>query len=146
MSFQRSIPKDRRGVLRHLALGAAGTLLVLTGLTSELAAAPSALRSMSSIMHVDHASHIQAMAEEEPDTVVLKNFHFAPVSFTVTAGTTVTWKNLDEEPHTVVAVDGLFRSGALDEGDSFAFKFDKPGTYRFICSIHPQMMGTIVVQ
>jgi plastocyanin len=42
-------------------------------------------------------------------------------------------------------VDGLFRSGALDQNDSFTFKFDKPGTYKYLCSIHPRMMAAIIV-
>jgi plastocyanin len=46
----------------------------------------------------------------------------------------------------VVSSSGLFRSSALDTKDSFSFKFDKAGTYGFVCSIHPQMVGTIVVQ
>jgi plastocyanin len=78
--------------------------------------------------------------------IVMKNFDFAPMSLTVAAGTTVTWKNLDGEPHTVTSDTGLFRSGGLDQNDTFAFKFDKPGTYKFLCSIHPKMMGTIVVK
>ena len=61
---------------------------------------------------------------------------------TVTPGSTVTWKNLDGEPHTVASIDGLFRSQALDQNDSFSFKFDKPGVYRYICSIHPKMRAT----
>jgi len=65
---------------------------------------------------------------------------------TVNAGGTVTWTNKDGEPHTVVSEDGLFRSKALDEGDSFTFKFDKPGAYKFLCSIHPQMRGIITVR
>lgn len=78
--------------------------------------------------------------------VVAKSFMFAPTTLTVSVGTTVTWSNQDEEPHTVVSDTGLFRSGALDTSDSFSFTFTKTGTYRFICSIHPQMIGTIVVQ
>ena len=58
----------------------------------------------------------------------------------------MTWKNLDGEPHTVVSTDGLFRSKALDENDSFSFKFDKPGTYKYICSIHPKMVATVTVK
>ena len=61
-------------------------------------------------------------------------------------GSTVAWANQDEEPHTVTSDTGLFRSGALDTNESFSFKFDKPGTYHFTCSIHPRMVGTIVVQ
>jgi len=76
----------------------------------------------------------------------MKQFMFSPSSITVTAGTTVTWKNLDGEPHTVRSIDNSFHSDALDQDDTFTFKFDKPGTYRYVCSIHPQMVGTIVVK
>jgi plastocyanin len=79
-------------------------------------------------------------------TIAIRDFSFAPMSTTVAVGTTVRWKNLDGEPHTVRSVDSGFRSDALDQNDSFAFKFDKPGTYRYVCSIHPQMVGTIVVK
>ena len=81
-----------------------------------------------------------------PTQVEIKDFMFEPTSIKVKAGDTVTWLNLDEEPHTVVSDSGLFRSSAMDTNDSFKFKFDKPGTYRFVCSIHPKMVGTIVVQ
>ena len=80
-------------------------------------------------------------------TVVLaRDFMFAPVSLTVSAGSTVTWTNRDDEPHTVVSEGGLFRSAALDTNESFSFRFEKPGTYRYTCSIHPRMVGTIVVR
>ena len=78
--------------------------------------------------------------------VVIKDFMFRPTSVTIKAGATLTWVNRDEEPHTVTSDTGLFRSGALDTNDAFVFKFDKPGTYHFLCSIHPQMVGTIVVE
>jgi plastocyanin len=78
--------------------------------------------------------------------ILIKDFAFSPMSLTVKAGTTVTWVNKDDEPHTVVSDSGLFRSGAVDADDTFAFKFDKPGTYHFSCSSHPRMIGTIVVQ
>jgi plastocyanin len=82
----------------------------------------------------------------DPARIVVKDFMFQPTSLTVKAGSTVTWTNMDEEPHTVVSTGGVFRSNALDTKDSFSFKFDQPGTYRFVCSIHPQMVGTIVVK
>jgi plastocyanin len=116
------------------------------GLASDLEAAPAVPPSMSSLMHLDHVADLRTMAAADVDTIVLKNFHFTPTSLTVPAGTTVTWKNLDGEPHTVVSMDGLFRSGGLDQNDVFTFTFDTPGTYRFLCSIHPQMMGTIIVK
>jgi plastocyanin len=89
-----------------------------------------------------------AVAADAPQTnsIVMKNFDFSPMSLTIKAGSSVTWKNLDGEPHTVTSVDGLFRSGALDENDSYTFKFDKPGTYKYLCSIHPRMMAAIVVK
>jgi plastocyanin len=89
-----------------------------------------------------------ASMAEPPDSakIMVKNFMFSPASLRIDAGATVTWANMDDEPHTVVSDTGLFRSGALDTKESFSFKFDKPGTYHFTCSIHPAMVGTIVVQ
>ena len=84
-------------------------------------------------------------AEPAPKLIELKAFMFEPTAVTIVAGTAVAWKNLDPEPHTVASIDGAFRSGALDQGDSFTFTFAKPGTYRYVCSIHPQMTGTIIV-
>ena len=87
---------------------------------------------------------VPAFAEDA--TVTIKNFDFMPMDVTVTAGSSVTWKNLDEEPHTVTSLDGAFRSGALDGGQSFKFKFDKPGVYKYLCSIHPRMTATVTVK
>ncbi|HWX89351.1 MAG TPA: cupredoxin family copper-binding protein [Rhizomicrobium sp.] len=84
-------------------------------------------------------------AAADDATVTIKNFMFA-MDVTVTQGSTVTWKNLDGEPHTVTSADGLFRSPALDQNDSFSFKFDKPGIYKYICSIHPKMRATVTVK
>ena len=78
--------------------------------------------------------------------IVVKEFMFNPTPLTVKAGTTVTWTNMDDEPHTAVSDTGLFKSGGMDTNESFSFKFDKPGTYHYTCSIHPRMVGTIVVQ
>src|SRR5882724_8458596 len=78
--------------------------------------------------------------------IVVKDFMFVPTPSTVKAGSTVTWTKVDDEPHTVVSDTGLFKSGGMDTNESFSYKFDKPGTYHFTCSIHPRMVGTIVVQ
>ncbi len=77
--------------------------------------------------------------------VQIRNFMFEPVQVRVRAGTTVTWVNRDDEAHTVVSDPGLYRSGALDTDMTFSFRFDRPGTYHVICSIHPQMSATIEV-
>jgi plastocyanin len=92
------------------------------------------------------ASGVVAADAPQANSVVMKNFDFSPMSLTIKAGSSVTWKNLDGEPHTVTSVDGLFRSGALDQNDTFTFKFDKPGTYKYLCSIHPRMMAAIIVK
>lgn len=82
----------------------------------------------------------------ESTRIMVKNFAFSPVPLVVPAGTTVTWTNMDDEPHTAVSDTGAFRSGALDTKESFSFKFDRPGTYHFTCSIHPSMTGTVIVK
>jgi plastocyanin len=85
-------------------------------------------------------------AADDPDTIVVKSFMFTPTAIKVKAGTKITWMNKDEEPHTIASDDGLFRSRALDTDESFSFKFDKPGTYHYTCTIHPRMIGTITVE
>jgi amicyanin len=80
--------------------------------------------------------------------VKIDNYSFSPGTLTVPVGTTVTWINRDETPHTVVAQDAghSFRSGGLDTDDKFSFTFDKAGTYAYICTVHPYMTGKVVVQ
>jgi plastocyanin len=92
------------------------------------------------------ATTITVAAADADTSVNIKDFAFAPTATTIAVGTTVHWKNLDGEPHTVRSIDANFASGALDQNDSYTVKFDKPGTYRYACSIHPQMVGTIVVK
>ncbi len=92
------------------------------------------------------AMPLAAPAHAADAMIVMKNFDFSPMDVTVSAGSTVTWKNMDGEPHTVASADGLFRSSALDQDDTYSFKFDKPGVYKYICSIHPKMRATITVK
>ena len=80
------------------------------------------------------------------NAIVMNNFAFAPMAITVPVGTTVRWTNKDGEPHTVTSLEGLFRSGALDTGERFTFKFAKAGAYKYTCSIHPRMTGTVTVK
>ena len=88
---------------------------------------------------------VSAGAPEAPQ-VPIKDFMFQPMSLKIKAGSTVTWANKDDEPHTVVSDTGVFKSGGLDTADTFSYKFDKPGTYQYHCSIHPRMIGTVVVE
>jgi len=83
------------------------------------------------------------------NTVRIQNFAFDPTSLTVMTGTTVTWVNEDSVPHTVVSGEGdpaVFSSAPIPAGGSYTFTFTAPGTYQYICSIHPSMKGTVIVQ
>jgi amicyanin len=75
----------------------------------------------------------------------IDNFKFEPDTITVPVGTTVTWENKDDIPHTVVSTDGAFRSAALDTEDTFSFTFNKAGTFEYFCSLHPYMKAKVVV-
>jgi len=77
--------------------------------------------------------------------VDIKEFMFGPKDLNVAVGTKVTWVNDDEIPHTVAQIHKLFRSGALDTGDSYSWVFNTPGEYEYFCALHPQMLGKIVV-
>ena len=79
-------------------------------------------------------------------TIKIDNFAFTPPDLTVAAGTTVTWKNEDGEVHRVQDDHNGFSSAALDTDDSFSHTFATPGVYHYICSIHPYMVGEIVVK
>jgi plastocyanin len=78
--------------------------------------------------------------------VKIDNFSFGPASLTVAVGTTVTWTNRDDIPHTTVSTDKVFKSKVLDTDEKFSFTFAKAGTYPYFCSIHPKMTGSVVVQ
>ena len=78
--------------------------------------------------------------------VKIDNFTLAPATLTVTVGTTVTWTNQDDIPHTVVSRDKVFKSKVLDTDERFSHTFTKAGTYPYFCSIHPKMAGRVVVR
>jgi plastocyanin len=81
-----------------------------------------------------------------PVEVKIDNYSFMPGDLTVAAGTTVTWVNHDDVPHTVRSMDGAIKSKALDTDDKFSMTFDKPGTYEYFCSVHPKMTAKVVVK
>jgi plastocyanin len=84
-------------------------------------------------------------APDSGPVVHISNFAFKPPSITVAAGQRVTFVNDDEEPHTVTAAGKTFDSEGLDLHGSWQHVFTKPGTYAYICSLHPFMKGTVVV-
>ena len=90
---------------------------------------------------------LAALTAQAADTqVTIDNFTFNPPRLTVKVGTTVTWTNRDDIPHTVTAKTLAFISKALDTDDTFSFTFAQAGSYAYFCSLHPHMTGTIVVE
>ena len=112
-------------------------LLIAVGVTGLLAAA---------LPELTAAGEAVVAAAARPATVNIDNFAFAPATLTVTAGTTVTWKNEDDSPHRIGDKNGTFKSAALDTDDTFSHTFAAPGEYPYICTIHPYMVGKIVVK
>ncbi len=97
---------------------------------------------------VVNAAIATATADSAPTLVTIANFTFSPATIEVPVGTTVEWVNSDDVPHTVTGADtsSPLGSPALDTDDRYVTTFSKPGRYRYFCSLHPQMVGTIVVK
>ena len=119
-------------LVASLALLSGSVALVVRGL-----ALPTAPRAQSAEVAAPAATATE---------VRIDNFTFSPATLTVTAGTTVTWINGDDIPHAIAATDRSFRSKALDTGDRFSFVFRMPGAYDYFCTLHPHMVGKIIVK
>ena len=87
-----------------------------------------------------------AVGEASPPRVQIKEFKFVPAQLSVPVGTTVTWTNGDDEVHTVTATDRTYTSTAMEHAESFAHRFNTPGTYTYFCALHPHMTATVVVR
>jgi plastocyanin len=87
-----------------------------------------------------------SVAQNTVVPVMIDNFVFEPERLTIKAGTTVTWTNRDDIPHTVAAKDRSFKSKVMDTDETYSFTFTTPGEYTYFCSLHPHMTATIVVQ
>jgi plastocyanin len=108
-------------------------------------AAFSILRLLLGLVPLALAGSPAALAADDGPTVAIGNFTFDPAKLSVPAGTTVTWVNQDDIPHTATNAAKLFGSPVLDTDDRFTFRFDQPGTYTYFCKLHPHMSGTIEV-
>jgi amicyanin len=91
------------------------------------------------------ATTADSPAPQGGTAVAITDFKFNPATLTVPVGSTITWTNQDEEPHTIAAKDGSFHSPGMDTHGAYSFTFTTPGSYDYICSIHPFMTGTVVV-
>jgi 3',5'-cyclic-AMP phosphodiesterase len=77
--------------------------------------------------------------------ILIDNFSFAPTRAAIAAGSTVTWTNRDDAPHNIVSTDRQFKSPVLDGGEQFSYRFERAGTYKYFCSLHPRMTGEVEV-
>ena len=91
---------------------------------------------------------IVPMAARSDDAAQVKidNFTFGPGKVTIAKGTAVTWTNQDDIPHSIVLTALGVRSKALDTDKEYTYQFDKAGTFSYVCGLHPQMHGTVVVK
>ncbi|HEY6770798.1 MAG TPA: cupredoxin family copper-binding protein [Candidatus Sulfotelmatobacter sp.] len=87
-----------------------------------------------------------AANDQASANVKIDNFSFGPQTVTVPVGGTVTWTNADDIPHNVVSTDGIFKSKVRDTDEKFSYTFTKAGTYSYYCSVHPKMVGQVVVK
>jgi plastocyanin len=78
--------------------------------------------------------------------VKVDNFTFSPETITVPVNSSVTWVNKDDVPHVIASDSGVFKSKALDTDDKYSYTFTKAGTYSYFCSVHPKMVGKVIVQ
>ena len=97
-------------------------------------------------IHILHPMRAKGEDAKAPAREVqVDNFTFSPETLTVPVNSAVSWINKDDIPH-VIASEGLFKSKALDTDQKFSYTFTKAGTYPYYCTIHPKMVGKIIVQ
>lgn len=92
------------------------------------------------------ASPATAAPAASTHEILISGFKYQPASLTVNVGDTVEWKNADIVPHTATAVNKEFDSGSIAKGASWSFTAQKKGTYPYICTLHPNMKATLIVQ
>src|SRR3954467_9811311 len=128
---------------RHLI----ASLVALAAVTVPIAGCGGSSPAPSAAKQATPSGSSPSKAAGGSGSVSIANFKFAPASLTVSAGTRVTVANRDTTAHTVTADDGRsFDTGSVDPGSSATVSVPKPGTYKYHCSIHPFMHGTLVVR
>jgi plastocyanin len=133
----------QRAIARRTLL-ATTTLIALLTMITGCDRQPAPASAVIASSKIGAAAH---KAQTDKDAVTISNFAFQPATLTVAVGSKVVWTNRDDEPHRVVSDNGAFNaSPALDTDDSYATVFAKAGIYSYYCSIHPHMVGKIVVK
>jgi plastocyanin len=124
-----------------VALAASTALGVMVNTTTVNAAPPSPPNETGGVP--------RAVAAPQPAAgprIEIEKHKFSVPTMTIPVGATVTWVNHDEDAHTVTSTTALFRSSGLDTDDTFSYRFTKPGTYPYFCTLHPLMVGTVIVR
>jgi plastocyanin len=125
-----------------------GTCLVALAACGSTAATGPATQPTDSMPGMSMTpSSAAAAAPVATDQVAIKDFAFAPGAVTVKVGTTVTWTNNDQDPHTVTSTGtgGPLKSATMQNGDKYTFTFTTAGTFEYLCTIHPFMTATVTV-
>jgi plastocyanin len=99
----------------------------------------------SAFSFVDSTVDSAKAAERVTHTVIIDGLKYIPETVTVKRGDSVVWINKDPFPHTVTAA-GVFDSHSIDAGKSWKYIARKGGDYRYICTLHPNMTGTLKVE
>jgi plastocyanin len=131
-----------RARMTALAIAASVALAACAGAASPTTAPASPAASVAA---PGAASPAASQAPAASDVITIQDFAFAPVTLTITAGTTVTWDNADAVTHSVKWDAGTPGSAPLGHDGTYARTFTTPGTYAYVCGIHSSMTGTIVV-
>ncbi|MGH3763828.1 MAG: cupredoxin domain-containing protein [Pseudonocardiaceae bacterium] len=145
-----------RQLIARLVVPTVAGIAVLTGCSGPTTDTPEATapapvvadQAMPGMSMPPAAGSAAASGQDAPvatNAVAIQNFAFSPAVVTVKAGTTVTWTNQDQDPHTATAMSGPFRSPTLNKGQSYHYTFTTPGRFEYLCTIHPFMTATVVV-
>lgn len=132
-----------------LVVAAAGAFFVTNNAKNDPVSTPVAEDSHAhdaTTAHESTETETQGQEAEQTSKVAIENFAYTPATITVKKGTTVTWTNQDETKHDVNADGGTFKSELLAKGESFSFTFDEVGTFKYHCTPHPNMLGTVIVE
>lgn len=124
-------------------------IVLIVGLTNAVPAAPRKVKhKKKAVKAVKKPAPVVPGPSADQPAIAISNFAFNPPVITVSPGSSVIWNNLDSVPHTVTSLSGpeKFDSGELRQGARFIYKFTKVGTYNYYCSLHPAMLGKIIVQ
>ena len=103
-------------------------------------------RGMVALLTVRADAPLVAPTKAPANSVAIANFAFKPAVLNAKVGATVRWRNVDAAPHTATSTTGAFDSKILNRSGTFAKRFTRPGTYAYICALHPQMKGRVVVR